>query len=85
MRYGLLCAMALGMFNLPLAVQAREFKVDCASVDDCIGKGDMLAKKRKLSLALEAYRNAIKFDHENEDAWKKFETVVVRISEEGGC
>jgi cytochrome c-type biogenesis protein CcmH/NrfG len=38
-----------------------------------------------LSLALEAYRNAIKFDTGNADAWRKFEKVVVRISEEGGC
>jgi cytochrome c-type biogenesis protein CcmH/NrfG len=50
-----------------------------------MGKGDKLTKKRKLSLALEAYRNAIKMDVENKDAWRKFEKIVVRISEEGGC
>ena len=66
-------------------VQAEEFKVDCSSVDDCMAKGDTLTKKRKLSLALEAYRNAIKIDVKNEDAWRKFEKIVVRISEEGGC
>ncbi|WP_198263803.1 hypothetical protein [sulfur-oxidizing endosymbiont of Gigantopelta aegis] len=66
-------------------VQAREFKVNCSSVDDCMMKGDKLTKKRKLSLALEAYRNAIKQDISNKDAWRKFEKVVVRISEEGGC
>ena len=44
-----------------------------------------LTKQRKLSLALEAYRNAIKFDVENTEAWRKFEMMVVRISEEGGC
>ena len=48
-------------------------------------KGDKLTKKRKLSHALEAYRNAIKLDVENMDAWRKFEKIVVRISEEGGC
>lgn len=64
---------------------AVEFKVNCSSVDDCMGKGDKLTKKRKLSLALEAYRNAIKMDVENKDAWRKFEKIVVRISEEGGC
>jgi cytochrome c-type biogenesis protein CcmH/NrfG len=47
--------------------------------------GDKLTKQRKLSLALEAYRNAIKFDVENTDAWRKFEKIVVRIYEEGGC
>ena len=62
-----------------------EFKVDCSSLEDCMEKGEVLTKKRKLSLALEAYRNAIKFDVENEDAWRKFEKIVVRISEEGGC
>ena len=67
------------------AVQAKEFKVNCSSVDDCMSKGDRLTKKRKLSLALEAYRNAIKADVENKDAWRKFEKIVVRISEEGGC
>ncbi len=71
--------------QVSLPVQATEFKVDCSSVDDCMTKGDMLVKKRKLSLALEAYRNAIKFDTGNTDAWRKFEKVVVRISEEGGC
>ncbi len=71
-------------FYTPVA-QAVEFKVDCSSVDDCMAKGDQLTKKRKLSLALEAYRNAIKKDVENADAWRKFEKIVVRISEEGGC
>jgi len=71
-------------FYVP-AAQAEEFKVDCSSVDDCMAKGDTLTKKRKLSLALEAYRNAIKIDVKNEDAWRKFEKIVVRISEEGGC
>jgi len=66
-------------------VQAEEFKVNCTSFDDCMMKGDKLTKKRKLSLALEAYRNAIKKDVENADAWRKFEKIVVRISEEGGC
>ena len=66
-------------------VQAAEFKVNCSSVEDCMSKGDTLTKKRKLSLALEAYRNAIKLDVENKDAWRKFEKIVVRISEEGGC
>ena len=68
-----------------LPSQAVELKVDCSSVDDCMTKGDKLTKKRKLSLALEAYRNAIKLDVENTDAWRKFEKIVVRISEEGGC
>jgi cytochrome c-type biogenesis protein CcmH/NrfG len=62
-----------------------EYKVDCSSVDDCMIKGNKLTKKRKLSLALEAYRNAIQLDVENTDAWRKFEKIVVRISEEGGC
>ncbi len=66
-------------------VQATEFKVNCNTVDDCMSKGDKLTKKRKLSLAVEAYRNAIKKDVENKDAWRKFEKIVVRISEEGGC
>ena len=70
-------------WSLPL--QAVEFKVDCSSIEDCMAKGDQLTKKRKLSLALEAYRNAVKFDVENKDAWRKFEKIVVRISEEGGC
>jgi hypothetical protein len=68
-----------------LPAQAVEFKVDCSSLEDCMDKGDRLTKKRKLSLALEAYRNAVKFDVENKDAWRKFEKIVVRISEEGGC
>ncbi|VAW61826.1 hypothetical protein MNBD_GAMMA09-3637 [hydrothermal vent metagenome] len=65
-------------------VQATEFKVNCNTVDDCMSKGDKLTKK-KLSLAVEAYRNAIKKDVENKDAWRKFEKIVVRVSEEGGC
>ena len=69
----------------PLTSQAVEFKVDCSSVDDCMAQGDKLTKKRKLSRALEAYRNAIKLDVENPDAWRKFEKIIVRISEEGGC
>jgi len=68
-----------------LPAHAAEFKVDCSSLDDCMTKGDKLTKKRKLSHALEAYRNAIKLDVENMDAWRKFEKIVVRISEEGGC
>ncbi|MEN8207210.1 MAG: hypothetical protein ABFS24_14555 [Pseudomonadota bacterium] len=68
-----------------LPSHAVEFKVDCSSFDDCMTKGDKLTKKRKLSLALEAYRSAIKLDVENTDAWRKFEKIVVRISEEGGC
>lgn len=64
---------------------AVEFKVNCSTFEDCMSKGDQLTKKRKLSLALEAYRNAIKFDVENNDGWRKFEKIVVRISEEGGC
>jgi hypothetical protein len=71
-------------FTVPPA-HAKEFKVDCSSQEDCISKGDDLTKKRKLSMALEAYRSAIKFDVENKDAWKKFEKITVRISEEGGC
>ena len=66
-------------------LHAKEFKVNCSSVDDCMSKGDRLTKKRKLSLALEAYRNAVKMDVENKDSWRKFEKIVVRISEEGGC
>ena len=66
-------------------VQAKEFKVKCDSLSDCMSKGDKLTKRRKLSLALEAYRSAIKKDVENKDAWRKFEKIVVRISEEGGC
>jgi len=68
-----------------LPSRAVEFKVDCSSLEDCMAKGDKLTKKRKLSLALEAYRSAVKFDVENADAWRKFEKIVVRISEEGGC
>ncbi len=70
---------------LAAPAQAKEFKVKCSSFEDCMKKGDLLTKKRKLSLAQEAYRNAIKFDTENRDAWRKFEKIVVRISEEGGC
>jgi len=66
-------------------VQAKEFKVVCSSLSDCMSKGDTLTKKKKLSLAKEAYRNAIKLDVNNTDAWRKFEKIVVRISEEGGC
>lgn len=83
-----LAIMTATMLLVPLytpVVQAAEFKVNCTSVDDCMKKGDQLTKKRKLSLALEAYRNAIKMDVENTDAWRKFEKIVVRISEEGGC
>jgi len=75
----------LSIFLGPTAIQAKEFKVNCSSLDDCMKKGNMLTKKRKLSLALEAYRNAIKKDVNNKDAWRKFEKIVVRISEEGGC
>lgn len=80
--------MMVGILTSPLYVpvaQAVEFKVDCSSVADCMSQGDKLTKKRKLSLALEAYRNAIKMDVENNDAWRKFEKIVVRIAEEGGC
>jgi hypothetical protein len=82
-----IAAALLLMLGLAAAmpVSAIEFKVDCTSAEDCMTKGDMLTKKRKLSLALEAYRNAIKLDVENKDAWRKFEKIVVRISEEGGC
>lgn len=66
-------------------VQAKEFKVKCDSLKDCMAKGDKLTKRRKLSLAVEAYRNAIKMDVNNKDAWRKFEKITVRISEEGGC
>jgi hypothetical protein len=66
-------------------LQAKEYKVDCASIDDCMTKGNNFTKQRKLSLALEAYRNAIKLDTDNQDAWRKFEMMVVRIAEEGGC
>jgi predicted DNA-binding protein YlxM (UPF0122 family) len=68
-----------------LPALAKEYQVDCSSVDDCMARGDQLTRKRKLSLALEAYRNAIKLDVENTDAWRKFENMVVRIYEEGGC
>ena len=71
--------------QISMPVQAKEFKVNCTSLEDCMMKGDKLTKKRKLSLALEAYRNAIKLDVESKDAWRKFEKIVVRISEEGGC
>ena len=70
---------------LAVPLQAKEFKVDCSSVDDCMAKGNTYTKQRKLSLALEAYRNAIKLDSNNKDAWRKFEMMVVRIAEEGGC
>ena len=66
-------------------VAAKEFKVKCDSVADCMAKGDKLTKRRKLSLAQSAYRNAVKFDVENKDAWRKFEILTIRISEEGGC
>lgn len=79
-----MAAILVTPFYGPVA-QAAEFKVNCSSVDDCMAKGNKLTKKRKLSLALEAYRNAIKKDVENADAWRKFEKIVVRISEEGGC
>ena len=72
-------------FLLAVPLQAKEFKVDCSSVDDCMAKGNTYTKQRKLSLALEAYRNAIKLDSNNKDAWRKFEMMVVRIAEEGGC
>ena len=85
LRITALTAIILAASTILSPVQAKEFKVDCSSVDDCMTKGDMLAKKRKLSLSLEAYRNAIKMDVENQDAWRKFEKIVVRISEEGGC
>ena len=67
------------------SVQAKEFKVKCSSLSDCMSKGDRLTKKKKLSLAKEAYRNAIIMDVKNKKAWRKFEKIVVRISEEGGC
>ena len=68
-----------------LPSHAREYQVDCSSAADCMARGDQFTRKRKLSLALEAYRNAIKLDVENTDAWRKFENMVVRIYEEGGC
>ena len=84
-RLFVLISMFIATTSLALPAAAKEFKVECTSVEDCMTKGDMLTKKRKLSLALEAYRNAIKKDVENKDAWRKFEIMVVRISEEGGC
>lgn len=84
----LVTLMVVAVMSTPFyssAVQAKEFKVNCSSLQDCMSKGDRLTKKRKLSLALEAYRNAVKADVENKDAWRKFEKIVVRISEEGGC
>ena len=80
-----LCTIVLASSLLASPAFAKEFKVECSSFDDCMKKGDILAKKRKLSLSLEAYRNAIKKDVENKDAWRKFEKIAVRISEEGGC
>lgn len=81
----LMVSVFLLVMQISMPVQAKEFKVNCTSLEDCMMKGDKLTKKRKLSLALEAYRNAIKLDVENKDAWRKFEKIVVRISEEGGC
>ncbi len=72
-------------FAVPISSMAKEFKVDCASFEECMAIGDKLTKKRKLSLAQVAYKNAIKFDVNNEDAWTKFEIITIRISEEGGC
>jgi len=71
--------------SAPLQANAKEFKVACSSLEDCMVKGEMLTKRRKLSLAQEAFRNAIKFDVANKDAWRKFEILTIRISEEGGC
>ncbi len=71
--------------SVPTQVNAKEFKVECSSFKDCMTKGEMLTKRRKLSLAQEAFRNAIKFDVTNKDAWRKFEILTIRISEEGGC
>jgi cytochrome c-type biogenesis protein CcmH/NrfG len=85
MRAAVLTYLLVASVQVSLPLQAKEYKVDCSSVEDCMTQGDTLTKKRKLSLALEAYRNAIKFDTENQDAWRKFEKIVVRISEEGGC
>lgn len=85
MRAVALIAMLFLTVQFSLPVHAKEYKVDCSSVEDCMTQGDMLTRKRKLSLALEAYRNAIKFDSSNQDAWRKFEKIVVRIAEEGGC
>jgi hypothetical protein len=78
-------AIVMIMPVLSTTAYAKEFKVNCSSTDDCMAKGDKLTKKRKLSLALEAYRNAIKLNVDDSDAWRKFEKIVVRISEEGGC
>ena len=65
----LLPLVMLTVFSAPLLyssmAQAREFNVSCSSVEDCMEKGDILIKKRKLSLGLEAYRNAIKLNVEN--------------------
>ena len=85
MRAAVLTSLFILSAQVSFPVHAKEFKVNCSSVDDCMDKGNKLTKKRKLSLALEAYRSAIKFDTENQDAWRKFEKIVVRISEEGGC
>jgi len=85
LRFSSVSILLLSMMFGSAAIQAREFKVNCSSYDDCMKKGNMLTKKRKLSLALEAYRNAIKSDTSQKDAWRKFEKIVVRISEEGGC
>ena len=85
MRSATLVTIILFALSISFPAGAKEFKVECSSFDDCMTKGDELTKKRKLSLALEAYRNAIKLDIENMDAWRKFEKIVVRISEEGGC
>jgi len=84
-RMALISAFALGAAHSASPAQAKEFKVECSSFSDCMAKGEKLTKKRKLSLALEAFRNAVKAEPENKDAWRKFEKIVVRISEEGGC
>ena len=84
-RMGLIAAAFLFAGHFATPAEAKEFKVECSSFADCMAKGEKLTKKRKLSLALEAFRNAIKADVENADAWRKFEKIVVRISEEGGC
>lgn len=85
MRAAILTSLFVLSAQVSFPVHAKEFKVNCSSLDDCMKKGDKLTKKRKLSLALEAYRNAVKFDTSDKDAWRKFEKIVVRISEEGGC
>lgn len=77
--------LAASQFAVQLPASAKEFKVACSSLEDCMSKGDKLTKRRKLSLAQEAYRNAIKMDVENKEAWRKFEVLTIRISEEGGC